>query len=151
MVNSHCTPLRSGLTVSMPAAFANSRRLIEDVLGHPFTSSVTPARSQASLALWEEEAAYHLEVELPGFAQEAISLSVDDGTLHVKATAAEPQEQRKYLHNERRFGEIHRSIKLPETVDTEAIEAELDAGLLHLTLPKQPETQPHQIEVKLKS
>ena len=41
-----------------------------------------------------------------------------------------------------------RVFSLPETVDRDQVAAQLEAGVLNLTLPKRASVQPRQIEVK---
>lgn len=54
------------------------------------------------------------------------------------------------LRTERFFGSFSRSFTLPQYGDAEKIEANYMDGVLILNLPKRPETQPRQIEVKVK-
>ena len=60
-----------------------------------------------------------------------------------------PEGERNYLHHERAYGKIERVITLPETVDSEKIDAELKDGVLRLQLAKKPELQPKKIQVKI--
>lgn len=100
------------------------------------------------LSIWEDEKSYHVEVELPGVAQEDLDLSLEDGKLTLTAER-KPAEDRKYLLNEVRYGKLQRVLRVPETVDPEAVEAEFKHGILHLSLGKKEIAQPRKIQVKV--
>ena len=95
----------------------------------------------------EDDDAFHVETELPGFAKDQIDVSLEDNTLTI--TAQRKSEEKKgesHLH-ERRFTKIARSFKLPTPVDESKVVANLDHGVLYLTLPKRDEVKPRRIKV----
>jgi len=49
---------------------------------------------------------------------------------------------------ERRFGALRRVIELPQPVDAEGAEAESENGVVTVRVPKRPDAQPRQIEIK---
>lgn len=108
---------------------------------------------------WEGQGAYPvdihetdqelvIEAELPGFTREQIEVSVEDGvlTLSAKRQATEAKGE-KHLH-ERRFTQVARRFRLPQTVDTEKVTAQLADGVLTLRFPRREEVKPRRIEVK---
>ena len=60
-----------------------------------------------------------------------------------------PEGKRNYWLNERGYGRFERVIRLPETVDDDSIQAQLDAGVLRVTLGKKAELQPKKITVQV--
>ena len=105
---------------------------------------------RAPLAIWEDEDVFHVEAEMPGVADEDIDVTVEKNVLTIKAERKLSDEDREYMYLERRFGEVERTITLPDTVDATNVEAELSRGVLHMKLAKKPESQPKKIEVKTK-
>jgi len=105
---------------------------------------------RAPLAIWEDDDVFHVEAEMPGVADEDIDVTVEKNVLTIKAERKLSDEDREYMYLERRFGEVERTITLPDTVDATAVEAELSSGVLHMKLAKKPESQPKKIEVKTK-
>ena len=89
--------------------------------------------------------AFQLEADLPGFRKEDISLSLNGETLTIKAerhSDFEDQEKKAgYLRCERSYGSYTRSFDV-SGVDTTAIKATYNNGVLTLTLPKRPELVP---------
>jgi HSP20 family protein len=102
----------------------------------------------APAALWEEEDRWCVEVDLPGVKLEDVDITLEKNALRLTAVRHAPQEDRKFWHQERGYGQIQRLITLPETVDPERIEAELKDGVLRLSLAKRPELQPRKIQIK---
>lgn len=106
-----------------------------------------------SVDIRENEDAYIIEAELPGYGEEDVQVSVDDHVLHIQSKREEKKEEEKkeYLVRERTFSSFSRSFSLPEHVDEEHISGEFKNGILTLTIPKSEEKKPKRIEVKLAS
>jgi HSP20 family protein len=100
----------------------------------------------------ESEKAFEITAELPGMDEKNIEVKAADGRLTIKGEKQEEKEEKKkdyYLH-ERHFGSFERSFEVPESVDSEKIEASFKKGVLTVTLPKKSEAQKpaKKIEVK---
>lgn len=102
----------------------------------------------APASLWETETHFHVKVEAPGVSSEQVDISVEKDELTISLERKAKEADLTYLHNERSFGSVTRTVKLPETADLESIEAKLDLGVLSLSVAKQPEAKPRKIEVK---
>lgn len=100
--------------------------------------------------LWEDEDAYHVEVSVPGFKTENIDVSLDGRRLVLKGAMPEVSEDatRTWHYRERLPARFERVFALPGQVNAEAIVANLDNGVLHLTLPKAEADKPRRIVVK---
>ncbi len=68
-------------------------------------------------------------------------------TLQGERLPEEPNNGR-WHRRERGFGRFRRLLELPLPVDADKVEATLEDGLLHLTLPKAEEARPRRIAVK---
>ncbi len=102
----------------------------------------------APLSLWEEEGRLRLEMDLPGVAKDDVELTVEDGRLTVRAQRKASDEQREYWYHQRRFGQVERTVSLPDFADPQAIEAELADGVLSISIGRKPEAEPKRIDVK---
>lgn len=96
----------------------------------------------------ETDSAYRYEVEMPGFNKEDIKISVENGALCISAeTSTEKTTDNtsentesavnKPILRERTFGKLVRQYGIPESIDTERIEATYTNGVLQVILPKQ--------------
>jgi HSP20 family protein len=81
-----------------------------------------------------------------------IEVRVADGALTINGEKQEEKEQKEkvYYLKERSFGSFERSFEVPESVESDKIEASFKKGLLTLMLPKKAEAQKpaKKIEVK---
>lgn len=136
-------------TVALPASFDALTRDVEQAFDQLANGTNGYGRAFAAPAnLWEEEAQWRVEIELPGIPQDLIELTLEKNQLKIAAERTLPEGERKFYHQERGYGRVERQILLPETADPESIDAELREGVLHLTFKKKPEAQPRKISVK---
>jgi HSP20 family protein len=99
--------------------------------------------------VWETEDSVHYAFDLPGLAQDAIEVEVEDGALTVSATRTREQKQDAgtFQRFERRFGTFSRTIGLPAGVSEDAINASYVNGVLEIGVPKPEQPKPKRIEV----
>lgn len=86
--------------------------------------------------------------DLPGIAPESIDVSLDGNalTLSGERWRVDPGNARP-RHAERSSGRFLRRFMLPDTVDSEAIEAHTSNGVLALRIPKTPDVRPRRIDI----
>lgn len=86
--------------------------------------------------------AYIVTAEVPGLAKEDIDIDVEDDLLtisvHKEEESTEEDEKKTYVHKERRSFNSTRQISL-EGVDEEAIQANMEDGILTITMPFEEE------------
>ncbi|HMP07576.1 MAG TPA: Hsp20/alpha crystallin family protein [Lacipirellulaceae bacterium] len=99
-------------------------------------------------SVWEDENSYHVEMDVPGVTRENVDLTYEKGTLRITTERPAPEEARKGLVDERRYGKVTRTVTLPESIDPDSISAGLNNGVLHVTVSKKPEAQPKRIEIR---
>lgn len=101
----------------------------------------------------ETAGAYELRAELPGFAPGEVNIEVDKGVLSVtgERSIKEEKEGESYRRVERSYGRFSRSFSLPDTVNAEAISADMEHGVLTVTLPKRPAATPRKVTIAAKN
>ncbi len=83
---------------------------------------------------------YVIEVDLPGYNKENIQIEMENGYLNVTAkvdNSNDEEEEGKYIHKERYYGECSRSFYVGDNITEEDIKASFKNGILTLTLPKE--------------
>ena len=84
---------------------------------------------------------YIIDIDLPGYDKENIDLEIEDGYLKVSAKVDknidESDEEEKYIHQERFYGECSRSFYIGKNIKEEDIKASFKKGILTLTIPKE--------------
>lgn len=102
----------------------------------------------------EKDNIYIIETDLPGFAKENISLTLNDGYLKISAKTKkeENDNNEKYLHQERYYGECSRNFYVGKELTEDDIDAEFNDGILKISIPKIEEKEKisniKQIEIK---
>jgi HSP20 family protein len=91
-----------------------------------------------------------LKVELPGFKEDQVQLTVEDGLLTIRGERKFESENKEenYHRIERSYGTFVRSFTLPRTVDQNRIQANFADGILSIEMSKREETKPRQIQIK---
>jgi len=107
----------------------------------------------------ESDDAVMIEAELPGLVAGDVDISVSGEELILKgarraATGGDrpsgdgEQAGVTWHRRERGTGPFERRIPLPAAVDASRVEARLADGVLTVTCPKAPESQPHKVTVR---
>ena len=93
----------------------------------------------------EHDDKYELDIDLPGFKKDEISLTLDNGYLVVGASKALDEEDKddkgKVLRQERYSGAMQRSFYVGEGLDEADVKAKFEDGVLSLTFPKEKEPE----------
>ncbi len=137
-------------TPTLPASFNGVRREMENALNQACQRQQTVS-ARLPLTIWEDDQHVYLEADVPGFLREAFDIRFQEGRLWITGERPVPKDDGRYWHNERMYGQFSRSVSLPDTIDPSSIEAELEGGVLHITIAKKPEAQPLKINVKGRS
>ncbi len=76
-----------------------------------------------------------------------------NGALKIKAEKQDEKEEKKkdYYVRERSFGSFERSFEVPDSVDTDKIEATFEKGDPHVMLPKSAEAQKAKRKIAVKA
>jgi len=108
-----------------------------------------PRRFIPSMDLAETDTHYVLKADLPGVAEEDVSIELDDNVLTVSGERKAEHEERQegYYRVERAFGGFSRSLTLPKGIDASAVTAEFDNGVLEVRIPKPEERKPQKISI----
>lgn len=122
-------------------------RMFERPLARPTMSANT---WNVAVDVLENEDAYVVKASIPGVSSDNIELTLEDNVLFLKGEikADETVENEKYHLRERRFGTFSCSIRFPVAVNSNAVEATYENGILTLNVPKAEEVKPKRIEIK---
>jgi HSP20 family protein len=113
--------------------------------------SVSTASFVPPVDIYEDAHKIVLKLEVPGLKQEDLDIQLENNTLTVRGERKfEKEEKEENFHRvERRYGSFYRSFTIPNTVNTENVKADYDAGVLRIQLEKRPEAKPKQIKVQV--
>ncbi|MCH2136311.1 MAG: Hsp20/alpha crystallin family protein [Phycisphaerales bacterium] len=108
-------------------------------------------RAHPAFNIIENDDSLIIEAELPGVAAHNLDVTVTDGVLTVsgrRTTEPLDQSETTMLRHERRSMTFERSIRLPEAVHHEGMDAVLEDGVLTITLAKAHHACTRRIEVR---
>jgi len=145
-MNAPLTPAWSPLApVDWDSLLGDALGLAPQVAGWPVPGRVTfPA-----LNVWSDESNLFVEAEVPGLGLNDLDVAVVGDELTIGGERRQvPKEGVAHHRRERGIGKFSRSVRLPFAVDATAVRAQLQSGVLTVTLPKAPELRPRRIEVK---
>ena len=105
-----------------------------------------------SMDIKETDKEISIEAELPGLDEKDVSLTIQNGVLTIEgAKKLEHDEEKENYHAmERRYGSLRRSLRIPDTVNEDKVEARFDKGVLKVILPKRPEAVSEQRKIEIK-
>lgn len=95
----------------------------------------------------EDDQAVTLRVDVPGLDEKDLDIEVSGNLLTIRGSREEEHSDRKHRRRERVSGSFVRTLTLPSYVDTAAIGARYDKGVLTLTAPKVPGKGPRRVTV----
>ena len=100
--------------------------------------------------------AVEIDMELPGVLEKDIAVTVQDGVLRIKGErryeSSDDKGEGKQAHMvERSYGRFERAFRLPDTVDVDAVSAELENGVLKVRAAKTEQPQPSERRIEIGS
>lgn len=107
------------------------------------------------LDVFEKENSLFIRTAMPGVNPSDLSIQIDENVLTIEGETARDSaiEEAKVYMREVSTGKFRRSIRLPEGLDLDAVDAEFDHGMVTIKLPRvvEEKPEPRRIEVRSKS
>ncbi|GAB3198793.1 HSP20 family protein [Pontibacter aydingkolensis] len=136
----------NGMQENMPNTFSSMLdRFFNESVNAKNYSGFTP-----HVDACETEKSYEIEVALPGVKKEDISIDFQEGKLTItgERQLERKEEGRRYHMLETQYGSFSRTFYLPDKVSPDKITAQLEDGVLLVTVPKdEHKTMKRQINI----
>ncbi|MGB4438314.1 MAG: Hsp20/alpha crystallin family protein [Sedimentibacter sp.] len=118
--------------------FGGFYNMLDDFFSDNWPSARSLARDTFKVDVQENETQYVIEAELPGVNKDEVKLEMNDGRLNISIQREENknEEDKNYVHKERRYSSMSRSIYLDEA-KAEGIKATLENGVLNIIVQKE--------------
>jgi HSP20 family protein len=99
----------------------------------------------------ENDSEYVLKADLPGLSEGDINVELDDNVLRISGERKSEHEESKngYHRVERAFGRFSRSLRLPEGVTGEGVQASFDSGVLEVHIQKPEQRKPQKVAISV--
>jgi HSP20 family protein len=93
----------------------------------------------------DQEKQFSISLDIPGLKREDIDIEVKDFELTV--TGERKTTDKNVVRSNKSFGKFSKVFTLPKNVNTDAIEAHFENGVLDLILPKEEKSQTKKISI----
>ena len=134
-----------------PATMDELRREFDNAVGSVSGAVSRTCSGHPPISVWESEQKLVIEIDVPGVRQPDLEVSVEDSVLTVTGRRPLSEHSGELKHSDYRRDELSRSIKLHESLDPSSVEAELENGVLTLSIARRAEAQPKLIPVLVRS
>ena len=125
----------------LPSIFGE--RLLDDWMDFPDIDRKLYGKHAANVMktdVREHDDGYEVDIDLPGFKKDEISLSLENGYLSVNAAKGldkdEKDKKGKLIRQERYAGSMTRSFYVGEAITEQEVKAKFENGVLQLSIPK---------------
>lgn len=125
-------------------------RLFEDSLANKGEDKDFMASNWApAVDIYETGNELVLTAEVPGIDEKDIEIKIEDDTLTLKGERKfEKETKEENFHRiERSYGSFFRAFALPNSIDTDRIQAEFENGVLKIVMPKRQELKPKTVKI----
>jgi HSP20 family protein len=131
---------------------------LQDQVNRLFNDVFERVGEESSLTAWapavdiyETEHELVVKADLPEVDPKDLDICVENNILTIRGERKFEKKvnEDNYLRVERAYGSFARSFTLANTVNSEAIKADYQNGVLTLTIPKKEEAKPKQIKVNV--
>jgi HSP20 family protein len=95
----------------------------------------------------ETDDAYVIDIELPGVDEADVNIEVHGREVTVTGELKERERTGILRRRTRRVGEFQYSMTLPGDIDSDNVNADLDGGVLTITVPKSQKAKPRRIPI----
>jgi HSP20 family protein len=115
-----------------------------------FEGDTTRPFLRPAMDVVENEDNITVRVDLPGLSGDDVHVEMEDNVLTIRGEIGDTieKEGERYHYRERYSGSFQRSLRLPNTIDANKVDASFDNGVLNIVLPKLPQAQPKKIDIK---
>jgi HSP20 family protein len=126
--------------------FTDFPLLFDDAFSKNFFEKQNRMFNTPAINIKETDKSFELDLAVPGMDKKAFKIELKDGSITISAKhehkVEETNEKERYSRREFSYQSFSRSFVLAEDlVDTEAINAKYENGILNVSIPKKSNTQ----------
>lgn len=131
---------------------------LQDQMNRLFNDAFERTGDESSLSSWapavdiyETDHDLVVKADLPDVDPKDLDIRVENNILTIRGERKFEKKvnEKDYLRVERAYGSFARSFTLANTVNSDAIKADYQSGVLTLSIPKREEAKPKQIKVNV--
>jgi HSP20 family protein len=125
-------------------------RLFDDTIYRPYPASAGSELARLPLDVRSTPDALLVEASLPGIKPEDVDITVENGTLTIRAEdrTDDRREEGGWVVREIARGSVMRTVTLPTGLEADRAEATFEHGVLRLRFPKAEQVKSRQIRIQ---
>jgi len=129
-------------------------RSMDDVFDRLFNG--TRASAETSILpvdVLEQDGKFVVRAVVPGVTSEGLDIQIENNVLTIKGERVQEQtsEDAKVYRRELSYGAFSRSIRLPQNLQLDSVDAEFKNGVVTISIPKVEEPKPQAIKVNVRA
>ncbi|MTE25709.1 Hsp20/alpha crystallin family protein [Winogradskyella ouciana] len=128
---------------SLPSLSSWMDDIFNKSFGNEFVSNFNTGITLPAVNVLDNDDEYIVEMAVPGLKKSDFDVNIDNQLLSISAESNTENEDTNENYTRREFGysSFKRTFSLPETVETDKIEAKYEEGILKVMLPKRDEAK----------
>jgi HSP20 family protein len=151
--------LRSLVNIDPIVEFQRVAEMMDRAFGEQRQSTLASTGDAATFALpvdvYEKDETFFVRAAVPGVAPEQLDIQIQNNILTIRGETKQEWEDQnentRIYRREYRYGTFSRSIRLPENLDLDKVDAEFNHGFVTISLPKKEEAKPKSLKVNVRS
>jgi HSP20 family protein len=126
--------------------------MFDRFFGSPIRSASTPMGT-LPLDIFERSGNLMVRASVPGIDPKELEIQIENNVLTIRGEAHQEAEtnDEKVYRREVSYGSFSRSVRLPEGLNLDGVDAEFKNGLVTITLPRVPEEKPKSLKVAVRT
>ncbi len=120
----------------------------KNILDNNSTFNTIESKINYPVDIYETETGLRLELAVVGLDKEDINIQIDGDTLRVSHTKAADKNELKYIQKGIARRSFDLAWKISSKLDLSKLEAQLDKGLLVISIPYSEEKLPKKVTIK---
>lgn len=126
-------------------------KIFDRLIGSPYRPTA-PAVSSLPIDITEHDGKLFVRAAVPGVEPGQLDIQIEKNVLTIRGESRQETENKeeKVYRREVSYGAFARSIRLPEGLNLETVEADFKNGIVTVTLPRLPEEKPKTLKVNVR-
>lgn len=144
--------VRSLVNLNNGREFRAMEEVFEQLFGSPVKPNGTPTNA-LPIDVTEKEGNLVVRASVPGIEPNELEIQIENDVLTIRGETkhqSESKDERVY-RREMSYGSFARSVRLPDNLNLDSVDAEFKNGIVTITLPRVPEEKPKAIKVGVRT
>lgn len=122
-------------------------RMFDDVMGSSLGAATNAQAFSPQIDVRSSETEVRFICDVPGIKREDLDITLDNRVLTIKGARKFENQENQQVMLGRSYGHFKRQFALPASLDESKLSAQLEDGVLTVSIPKHPKAQPIKIQI----